>query len=470
VAVIGMRLMARDMVIGSGLTFSINPVFDSSVLLVAGLSSGIAFVCFGFFPVLTVLRKSSSHTIIREVDHAVSLRWEGRKRLIAIQVSVSVVLLAAAAVCGIRMQHEFRRTGGIDVHRLALLQAGVPSADVSPHEIASVVAPVRHAIAGQANIQAFAVASGLPPLTETQSAEIIDNEGGQGAPSRLNTRLVAATPDLFATIGLRTDYGQTFQPGDVSGSEALAVVSRRLANRLAPTGNAVGHYITYRPGRLIGSGLPPLESARIAGVVEDISDDNDPREMVLYVPLAQKPQHSLTLIARSGDPEAAARTLFAAFRSVRPDLPVSMVGTADMFAGAQMMLARLGSSLMSFLGLTAFILALVGLYSVLTLLVTARRREVGIRLALGASERQIVGLIMKDGLSPVVVGLALGLVVAVVGWSTASRMLLLTDSTQLRVLVLSVLGLLMLGVAFAACRIPACRAARVDPAITLRHL
>ncbi len=471
VAFVVMRLMAREIVVGAGASLSINPVFDSAVLLAAALSTVVAFVCFGLVPVVTILRATSRQSIARDTDNTGSLRWPGRKRLVALQVSVSVALLAAAAVCALRIQDELRRTSAINIDRLAMLQLGVTSTTVEPDQITSIVEPVRQLLAAQPGIEEFAVASGLPPLVDARYAEIIDS-GNKATSPRFHVRFVAATPDLFDTIGLRITHGRPFRAPDDTSREAVAMVSRRLAVRLAGPNDAVGRQITYRPQRLLGENASAIESARIVGVVNEIGDafENDRDNATLYVPMAQKPQRSLILIARSQDPRAASATLLRAFRAIRPDLSVSMAGPAEVFAGTKIILPRLGGWLMSFLGVAAFVLALIGLYSVLTLVVDTRRREVGIRMALGASERQVVDMILKDGLSPVVVGLGVGLLVAAVGWSTASKMLSFSDPTNLRMLVLSTLALLILIVAYLACRIPARRAARVDPSITLRHL
>jgi predicted permease len=462
-----MRIMSREIVVGVGITISIDPVFDMLIVLVAFGTSSLTLALFGLSPALPIVRANLRETLNQD-NEVVGPRWSIRKRLIAIQVCISVALFAAAAICALRINEQVRRTNGIDVDRLAMLQMAPPSADADAKEITAIVETVAQLLSKQSNIASVAVASGLPPLTSAPSAHVVQPGGGG-----FRVQLVASTAKFFTTVGLRAIRGRMFHSSDLEDSEPVAIVSRRFAERLVPSGDALDQRLEYRRTRWAGEEPWPLETVKIVGVVDDIGAEymNAPQEMILYVPLAQKPERSVTIIARSErNADTVSTSMFKAFRAVSPDLPVTLVGTADEFAAAQMMLPRLGASLMSFLGVAALILAVVGLYGVLTFVVTGRRHEVGIRMALGASENEVIRLILKDGLIPVAVGLGIGLVIAALMWNTAARVLQLRDPTNLRLVVLTLIAATSFTAAYVACRIPAYRATRVTPAGILRHL
>ena len=183
----------------------------------------------------------------------------------------------------------------------------------------------------------------------------------------------------------------------------------------------------------------------------------------MYVPFAQHFESWVYLVARtSGDPAAAATSLQVALRKAAPELAAQSAGPADTFLAEGYLLARVAGSAAGALGGLAMLLAMVGLYGVQSQIVAHRTREVGVRVALGATARHIQRLVMTEGFAPVLQGVALGLALGIVA-RLVFRVLLGVplDPTESIALVLAPIPL---GIAaFVACRIPAARASRVDP-------
>jgi putative ABC transport system permease protein len=190
---------------------------------------------------------------------------------------------------------------------------------------------------------------------------------------------------------------------------------------------------------------------------------------VMFVPLTQRYGSSITFSARAANPAAAVGALRSAIRSADAELAVTSSGTGATILAGPYFLLRIIGSLATALGFLALVLAMAGLYGVLSHLVARRTREIGIRIAVGADRSRIFALILRDGLRPVVKGLVLGL-----GTGVLVRFVLrATTFTQISPVDLVVFGLVPIPfviAALAACYVPASRASRVDPNVALRDL
>jgi putative ABC transport system permease protein len=208
------------------------------------------------------------------------------------------------------------------------------------------------------------------------------------------------------------------------------------------------------------------------GVVRDITTLASIRpDRIVFVPLAQHYEWRapVIILARSGDAATAVTTLRSVVRQVDPFLAVSAAGTADVMLAGPLFLLRVIALLAASLGGLALVLAMAGLFGVLSHVVDRRRREIGIRLAIGAERRDVVRMILRDGLRPVLKGLVLGLAIGL-GVRIVIRGQVFTTIAAWDPVEFTVLPLIFVAAALVACWLPAARASRVDPNVALRDL
>ncbi len=269
------------------------------------------------------------------------------------------------------------------------------------------------------------------------------------------------TPDYFQTLGIPLLEGRDFDSSDRHDSPQVVIVNRALAERIWPGETAVGKSVGY-----------PWNSPwiEVVGVVENVQQRNlgGEAEATLYFPYAQRPMASMTvLLATEGDdPLSLAPALRSAVRQLDDQVPVNDLQTVAAVAWQSIARPRFAAVLLASFAAVALGLGALGIYAVIAYLVEQRNREIGVRMALGASPGKIQRQVVAQGLW---LGLG-GMVLGVLGALAASRWLehLLFQVSALDLGVLGGAALLLLAVALAACYFPARRAARVDPLQALR--
>jgi len=281
------------------------------------------------------------------------------------------------------------------------------------------------------------------------------------------------SPDYFATMRIPVRQGRPIGDSDLGGAE-VAILNETAAGRFFPGGDAVGQTVTlFRSAQ----GRPDFGepfAATIVGVVGDVLhtglDVAPPAEV--YVPFTANPWGHMALVIRvaeGGDPIALLPTLRRAILAVDPDVPVAGPAartTAELVSSA-LAAQRLNTGLLAVFALTAVVLAAVGIYGVVAYTVAQRRRELGIRLALGARAADVRALVLRQGAGLAGGGAALGLAAALLGTRVLRGLLYEITPTDPATLIAGTLALV--GVALLASYLPARRAARVAPMEVLRH-
>jgi predicted permease len=274
-----------------------------------------------------------------------------------------------------------------------------------------------------------------------------------------------ATGNYFETLGIPLISGRTFGPEDVRDAPPRVVISALLAEKLWPGGSAIGRRLSADAFERDGE----PNWMEVVGVVGDVRLNglDDPERGIMYQAYSQRPQARMTLTIRTaGDPLVMTDALRSAILEYEPRTPLPEFGTMEArvhstVAGRQFFLALLGT----FAGI-AIVLACVGIYGVLSYSVSHRTREIGVRAALGASGGRILGLVVRQGMSVVVIGVGIG---AFGAWGASRVMASMvfgispTDPTTY-----AVTGIGVLLAALLACLLPARRAAALDPAAALR--
>ena len=315
------------------------------------------------------------------------------------------------------------------------------------------------------------------PLRETASGDV-----SLGASSRDTDRVeglfdsiaTSVGADYFATIGLPVIHGREFTAAEelASGGERLAIIDETLATSLFGTANAVGQTVQWQAGR---RGSTDTATARVVGVVAGSRHqllEQEPWPHI-YTPAGQDFQAAMFLHARTAATSADAESamlpqLRQTLMAIDPEVPIIALETRPMFRDRNLLLWILGAGARIFLtfGLLALFMTVVGVYGVQSYVVARRTREIGIRVALGASRRDVVRLVLRDGVVTTAIGLSVGLLLAIMAGS-AVRSLLLGDG-RFDVTVIGGAVIALTGAAMLAGWLPARRATKVPATIALR--
>jgi len=264
----------------------------------------------------------------------------------------------------------------------------------------------------------------------------------------------------FETLGIPLVRGRTFQPSDRADSLSVAVVNETLAERLWPGREAIGRRLTLQ-----GEETP----VEIVGVVrkaryQSITEEPQP---YLYLPLEQRYGPQVELIVRArGNPETLGNLVRREVRALDPNVPVIDPETVEETIAASQWGLRMIATLLSVFGGLGLVLAAMGLYSILAYNVYHRRREIGIRTALGAQRGDVVRLILGQALSFVTLGLILGGFVAFLSSRLAEKLLFGISATDPA--TFATVAAVLASVALLASLLPALRAARIEPRSALR--
>ena len=384
-------------------------------------------------------------------------RW--RSLFITAQVACSTVLLVAAGL----FLSSFIRVLGVDrgfndTDRVLALDVALPAATYGDDaRLAAFYERVVAEVSAVSGVESAAAASALPLEGETWVngvARAEDVGSGAEAPPA-NYRFVS--PGYLETVGTPLRRGRAFGAGD--RGRRVAVVSERVARTLWPGEDPVG--------RSMSTGEKGL--AEVIGVAADVHTSSLEREgsLVVYLPMWDNPQGQSSVIARTaGDPAAMTAAIRAAIRRVDPAVPVPRVRTMAQVVSAATAARHFQLILLGVFAAMALVTASVGIYGVISQSLASRTGEIGIRMALGAQPGDVHRMVLREGLTPVAAGLAIGLVAAVAAGRAAAGLLFQVrpgDPVTLAAVAV-VLGL----VAVVACMVPARRATANGLAIMLR--
>ena len=268
-----------------------------------------------------------------------------------------------------------------------------------------------------------------------------------------------ATPDYFRTLGIPLLEGRFFSEADDADAPRVIVINKSMADRYWPDADAVGKRV-----RLWG------ETRMIAGIVGDLKDS--PGELRakpgFFFPVNQQAQSGLVLVVRTErDPISLLAAMRSEIAALDKELPLSDARTLEQIASAAVARTRFTMLLLSVFAGVALLLAAVGIYGVVSYSVTQRTHEIGIRVALGAQRRDVIGLVARQGMTLVVAGMGAGLAAALVLTRLMSSLLFGVSAGD--PITFAGIAVLLMGVALGACFVPARRAMKMDPMVALRH-
>jgi putative ABC transport system permease protein len=399
-----------------------------------------------------------------------SLRSPGarsRGLIITAQVAIAALLLVGGALLSKSFSALLAADRGFEPSNLLTARIGFLSAGLPAGSRAAFYKDVLERVTARPGVTHAGFTSSLPTASENWKIHVTLRPGdGKSSGTEVETVYRLASDDYFATMGIRVLSGRGFTPQDSMTSEPVVVVNQTFARRYLAD-NPLGVEVSpdlyqYRPD---------VRRWRIVGVVADVQHDTpvDPIHPELYATTGQLngfPAQFLT-VRTEGDPSALATDLRAIVRAASRNAAIDQVITMEGRLRTSLARPRLYAALIGGFSSFAVLIAGIGLFGGLSYGVTQRRREIGIRTALGAAPHDIVGLVARQGAIMSLAGLSIGLAVA----ASTGRYLsgFLFGVTPVDPATFATVGIALLLVAIVACGVPAWRASRVDPVDALRR-
>ncbi|HEX8189504.1 MAG TPA: ABC transporter permease [Pyrinomonadaceae bacterium] len=423
-------------------------------------SAALVGLLVGLIPALHATRGDLREAVQQSSSRTAGGHQLTRRALVVAEVALALVLLVGAGLLLRSMERLFAVDPGFDASHLLTMQVQT-STRFDKETTERFFAQALEAVRRVPGVDAAAF-TGQLPLSGDDDEYGAHFEGDDLA-KRYNVFRYAVSPGYLETTGIPLRSGRTLDEHDVAGAPQAILISESLARRRFPGQNPIGRRLHVGP-----TDGPWFNIVGVVGDVKQVSLVSSQPDAV-YIPTAQWRfvDRTLSLVVRArGDAAALAPAVRQAIWSVDKDQPIVRVATMDELLAASAAERRFASILFQVFGLAALVLAAVGIYGVLSGSVNERAREIGVRLALGASRGHILTLILRQGMTLTCIGVAAGLCGAA-ATSNALVSLLFEVSRLDPAAYLGVVALLA-AVSAAACWVPAWRAARVDPSITLR--
>jgi len=435
------------------------------LVLVISATAMIVSMLLTIFPALQAA-KSDVVAALREGGRSVAGGRSGRvvrSGMVVLQMAVALPLLvasglAASAARDFALGPQGYDPNGLVTMRTVLVESTYPDA-VSRRLFAERLIDGASRLSG---VEAAATASFVPSGDSNASRElIIDGRADEGPDRRPTAPYRTVSPRYFETMRIPVSAGRSFTSADNADAMPVAIVSQALASRIWPRENPIGR-------RLKIGGAEDQRWMTVVGVCGNIIDDwysrrNSP---MLFVPMSQRPTYIVNLVVRAaGDPALLSGELRQVLKSVDPSQPPVHVTTMTTMVRERTVGLRMIASIMGVLGVLAVVLAAVGLYSLMAYHVAQRRHEIGVRMALGASQITVIGQTVRRACWLAGAGVLIGLVPA---WLVRGLLRNIFFNVSAQPELYGAIVLALVAIAIVASIVPARQASKVDPAVTLR--
>lgn len=447
----------------SGLPLPLEFPIDRRVLAFTLLLTLLTGVVFGLAPALSASRPDLMKIIKAGPAEGKTGRTRLRSFFVAGQMALSLVLLAIAGLFIRSLQNAQQIDVGFETQHQLMLAFDLKLQGYSHERGEAFLRSLDLRLASLPGVQSVALANTLP-LGRGSDQDTGISIDGYTPPSGLQTITItynAVGTGYLQTMGIPLLRGRNFSAEDTRKSPSVVIVNETASRRFWPGQEALGKRVRFGKD----------EAAEVIGVARDckyVTLGEDPLPF-LYSPLTQvNPADALVLHVRTaGEPSALAGAVIDELHALDKDLPVFDVKTMQQHLRGALLAPRLAAVVLSIFGLVALLLSAIGVYGVIAQQVSQRTREIGLRIALGASSGNVLKLIIGRGLKLTLYGLVPGMMAAL----AVTRLLqgLLYDVSGTDPLVFAAITLLLAGVALAASYVPARRAMKVEPISALRH-
>jgi predicted permease len=439
---------------------------DARVLGFAFGVSVLASLLFGLAPALQTLRvdlnKSLKQGATRTSGGSIANRM--RAALVVAEIALSMMLLTGAGLLLKSFVALQNVTLGFRPERVLVMETSVPASDLQTAQRATrVFRDLLKEVATMPGVLNAGATRTTPGRVASSGGYWIDH-----LPKELNVTspqavLSVASPGAFATLGIPLLSGRDFNESETYDAPFSAVINEKLARDAFPGQDSLGHTIYC--------GLDSLNPMRIVGVIGNVRQYGpaSPPSAEIYMPYQQHPMAAtdLSILVRTGmEPAVLANTLRSTVRQLSSEVPVKFT-TMEASLSENVAAPRFRTLLLGIFAGLAVCLAMAGVYGVMSYVVGQRSNEIGLRMALGASPRDVLRLVLRQALLLAVVGIAVGLACAAAMTQLLTSMLFGVKATDPLTYVAVVI--MLMGVAMLASYIPARRAMRVDPIVALRY-
>jgi putative ABC transport system permease protein len=436
---------------------------DTSVLLFTFAVAPATGFLFGLLPALQATRLSVPDDLHGAPAHRLTsvTALGGRNTLVVVEVALSLVLLVGA---GLLIKSLIRRLAvdpGVDIAHVLTLRVALPRALREPEAQVVRLDELESRLAALPGVIRAGLAN-CPPLAGGCGATILGYRDRPETPTSawpfVGTHVVSA--GYFEALKIPVLRGRNFTSADRLDAPRVALINETAARRLWPGEDPIG--------KPIALGLNGFSRVEVVGVVGDVrygAIEELPRPDV-YVSYRQAPGDAVVFLRTAGHPTALAGSARAAVRAIDPIVPVYEIKSMRERVGSALLMARFSTSVLGIFAGIALLLAAVGIYGVLSQTVTSRTREIGVRVAVGATPRDVLRLVLRRGLVLAFTGMPLGLAGAAVASQTLTAFLYDVQPHDLA--TYAILSTVLTGVAVLAAYIPARRATQLDPLTALR--
>ncbi|MGA7239284.1 MAG: ABC transporter permease [Bryobacteraceae bacterium] len=440
-----------------------TPRFDGLVFAYTFLLSLATGFLFGAAPALRASRAGLAEAL-KETGRAL-----GRNRsavslghvLLAGQVAFSFLLLAAAALFLRSIGRAYDMDPGFQTAHLAVFSTNAGQAGYNKAQTKSFYKEARDRVAHMPGVTFAAWSSNMPLWARAVNGIQVEGRARRSKSDAIRAVINTVEPMYFETAGIEIRAGREFTDLDRDTSTPVVIVNQAMSHALWPEG-AMGRRIQL-PGE--------TQLRQIIGIARTANYTawGEPPQFCIYLPLEQNYSDTMALYIRTkGDPLDQITPVEREIHAVAPQVVVTNPRTGRQIIDGGLFSARMGVAMLSVFGLLALGLASIGLYGILAYAANQRRREIGLRMALGASRMSVLRLILVQGMSPVFAGIAVGLMASVAAGRVLGQLLYGVSGTD--PLSLGAAAVVLTLVALAACYLPAHGATRVDPLAALRQV
>jgi putative ABC transport system permease protein len=394
-----------------------------------------------------------------------------RSALVAVEVALSLVLLIGAGLM-LRSLWELQTMDpGFDEHNVLTLAVLVNKQQFTdPRQEAAFFNAVLQRVRSLPGVESAGAIDDLPLLGGSSQPVAIEGHPAMALSEQPEVSVRVTTPGYIRAMHIPLLQGRDINVDDTNDSAPVVVISKSMAKQFWPNESPIGHHLKLS--------FFPDEDREIVGVVGDVKQhglDNSAGIASLYYPIAQTTGSSkspwrsypLFLAVRTNTrPQTVTTAVTGAVHDVNKDVPVDNVMTLEDFVGETLTQHSFNMQLLAIFGLLALVLCAIGIYSVLAYSVKRRMREIGLRIAFGATLHDVARLVVVQGMKPTLAGISIGLIAALGLGRIVSSLIYGVSSRDL--VTFAAVTMLLILVSFAASLIPAIRATRVDPLTVIR--
>ena len=465
----GLALLLR--LAPDGLPRMENIGVNATALGFAALATVFTSLVYALWPVWLATGADPARTLREHVTNLSAGRrlvWS-RHAVVVAQVSLAMPLLVGAGLLMESFRQLLRVEPGFRSDNVLVADISLPSSYSEWGRVRGFYDQLIREVEALPGVEAASTAYDHPMRTAWIDSFSIEAETERNPDLPYSEAFRPIRPGYFRLLGIPLLRGRDFTEADEIGRQGVVIINESFVRRYFGAADPIGRRMRMTTPARIWPGASP-ESYEIVGIVADVRSAGltAPPEPAFYLPSRQIPLGEATLLVRTaGDPLDMMAAVRGAVAAVDPEMPLQNPTTLERILAGQRAQQRFSMLLMDVFSALALTLVLVGLYGLLSYTVALRTQEIGIRLALGAQRGEILRMMMSHGLRPVLVGTAIGIILALAGTRLVSS--LLFGVSPLDPAVFAATLLLLLAAAAVATLVPARRASRIDPMRALRY-